>query len=102
MRDVFNVTICFCAFCIRITIKKRQIVMLERVFNKKSFVLLKTRSNVTICRFLMEILMRNAQTQIVTLKTPLMMCLTFNENPYAKRTKANRNVENAARTFFDL
>ena len=34
----------------------------------------------------MRILMRNAQMQIVTLKTPFTLFSTFNENPYTIRT----------------
>ena len=54
-------------------------------------------SNVTIWPFLMEILTRNGQQQIVTLKRAVTAFSTFNENPYTKCTKANRNVENAPR-----
>ena len=45
----------------------------------------------------MEILIRNGQKQIVTLKRAVTVFSTFSENPDTKCTKANRNVANAPR-----
>ena len=44
--------------------------------------------------------MRNGQKQIVKLETALAASLCFGENPYAKRTEANRKVGNRFRDKF--
>ena len=46
--------------------------------------------------------MRNAQKQIVTLKTPRTHFSSSSENPYAKSTTTYRNIVNAPYNVYDV